>query len=77
MPSLSKEGRTVVNMLTVPVYTRPPAKTEGGDGEQRFVKTPGLEARIYVKMSGMWWYTEMKTTRLVPVSLENTWESFT
>jgi|TARA_R100000750_G_scaffold46467_1_gene31414 hypothetical protein len=77
MPSLSREGRTIVNMLTVPVYNHPPAKTEGGDGEQRFVKIPGYEARIYVKMSGMWWYTEMKTTRLVPVSLENTWESFT
>jgi hypothetical protein len=77
MPSLSHEGRTVVNMLRVPVYHSPPARTEGSDGEQRFIKMPGYEARIYVKMSGVWWYLEMKTTRLLPVSLENTWESFT
>ena len=74
MPSLSHEGRTIVNMLTVPVYNRPPAKTEGGNGEQRFVKIPGYEARIYVKMSNMWWYAPMRTTLL---TRENTWESFT
>lgn len=74
MPSLSHEGRTVVNMLRVPVYNLPPANTAGSDGEQRFVKMPGYEARIYVKMSGTWWYSPMRTTQLLR---ENTWESFT
>jgi|TARA_R100000789_G_C3017895_1_gene152832 hypothetical protein len=60
MPNISSEGRTILHRASVPVHNRFPTTSEGSNGEQRFVKAPGTEARIYIKMVGTWWYIAMK-----------------
>ena len=60
MPNITAEARTAIHKSAVPVFNRPPSRSEGSEGEQRFVKIPGTEARIYVRMVGHWWHTSMK-----------------